>query len=93
MTGPLDPAAAGGDRLRATAYVDREQVIETLKDAFVHGMLTRDELDARTGQALTARTYAGLAALTADIRAGLTTAKRPTPARAQHLRGTSGCYR
>ena len=34
MTGPQDPAAAGGDRLRA-GHADREQVIEALKDAFV----------------------------------------------------------
>ena len=34
MTGPQDPAAAGRDRLRA-GRADREQVIETLKDAFV----------------------------------------------------------
>jgi hypothetical protein len=57
MTGPQDPAAAGGDRLGA-GHADREQVIGTLKDAFVHGRLTRDELDARAGQALAARTYA-----------------------------------
>ena len=66
MTGPQDPAAAGCDRLRA-GHADREQVIETLKNAFVHGRLTKDELDARAGQALAARTYADLAALTADI--------------------------
>ena len=36
MTGPQDPAAAGGDRLRA-GHADREQVIDTLKTAFVHG--------------------------------------------------------
>jgi hypothetical protein len=59
MTGPQDPAAAGGDRLRA-GHADREQVIGTLKDAFVHGRLIRDELDARAGQALAARTYADL---------------------------------
>ena len=29
-----------------------------LKDAFVHGRLTRDELNGRAGQALAARTYA-----------------------------------
>ena len=69
MTGPHDRAAAGRDRLRA-GHADREQVIETLKTAFVHGRLTRDELDARAGQALTARTWADLAALTADIPAG-----------------------
>ena len=68
MTGPEDPAAAGRDRLRA-GHADREQVIGTLKDAFVHGRLTRDELDTRTGQALSARTCADLAALTADIPA------------------------
>ena len=65
-TGPQDPAAAGRDRLRA-GHADREQVIDTLKNAFVHGRLTRDELDARAGRALAARTCADLAALTADI--------------------------
>jgi len=62
---PQDPAA-GRDRLRA-GHADREHVIDTLKTAFVHGRLTKDELDARTGQALAARTYADLAALIADI--------------------------
>jgi hypothetical protein len=82
MTGPQDPAAAGRDRLRSS-YADREQVIETLKDAFVHGRLTKDELDLRVSQALASRTYAELAALTTDIPTGLSTAKPPTPARAQ----------
>ena len=66
MTGPQDPAAAGRGRLRA-GHADREQAIDTLKTAFVHGQLTKDELDTRAGQALAARTYADLAALTADI--------------------------
>jgi len=64
MTGPQDPAAAGGGQLRA-GHADREQVIETLKDAFVHGRLSREEFDARTGQALAA--FADLDAVTADI--------------------------
>jgi hypothetical protein len=68
MTGPEDPAAAGRDRLRA-GHADREQVIEALKDAFVEGRLTRDELDVRAGRALAARTHAELAPLTADIPA------------------------
>ncbi len=80
MTGPQDPAAAGGDRLRA-GHADREQVIEALKNAFVHGRLTEDELDTRAGQALAARTYAELAALTADIP--------PAPARAAPARPTA----
>jgi hypothetical protein len=66
MTGPQDPAAAGRGRLRA-GHADREQAIDTLKTAFVYGQLTKDELDARAGQALAARTYADLAALTAGI--------------------------
>ena len=41
MTGPGDPAAAGGGRLRA-GHADRECAIDTLKDAFVHGRLTKD---------------------------------------------------
>jgi hypothetical protein len=56
-------------------------VIGTLKAAFVQGMLTKDELDARVGQTLAARTYAELAALTADIPAGLTGSRPPERAR------------
>ncbi len=93
MTGPQDPPAAGGGRLRV-GHADREQVIETLKDAFVHGRLTKDELDARAGQALTARTHAELAALTADIPpaaapAGAGPARRRPLARA--AAGSGGC--
>ncbi len=66
MTGPHDPAAAGGDLLRPS-HADRELVIEALRDAFVQGRLTKDELGARVGRALAAHTGADLAALTADI--------------------------
>jgi len=69
---------AGGGRMRAS-HADREQVVDTLKTAFVHGRLTRDELDARTGRALTALTWADLAALTADIPAGPAGAPPPGP--------------
>ena len=69
ITGPEDGAAAGRGHLRA-ADADRERVIDLLKAAFVQGRLAKDELDARAGQALTARTYAELAALTDDIPAG-----------------------
>ena len=82
MTGPEYPAAAGRDRLRV-GHADREQVIEALKDAFVQGRLTRDELDVRAGRALAARTRADLAALTADIPGGPAAAgpaaRRPRP--------------
>jgi DUF1707 SHOCT-like domain len=46
---------------------DREQVLGVLKAAFVQGRLTKDELDTRTGHALTAGSNADLAALTADL--------------------------
>jgi len=79
MTGPGDEMAAGTagrGRLRASR-ADREQVIDTLKAAFVQDRLTKDEFDLRVGQALASRTYADLAALTADIPAGLTGAQLP----------------
>ena len=69
-------------------HMDCEQVIEVLKEAFVHGRLTKDELDLRAGQALAARTYADLAALTADIPAAPATAvpaRPPAPARRRPL--------
>ena len=77
-------ATAGGrGRLRAS-HADREQVIDVLKAAFVHGRLTKDEFDVRVGQAFAARTYAELAAVTADIPAGPVATRRPRPpARAQ----------
>jgi Domain of unknown function (DUF1707) len=64
--GPQDQAGADRSRLRA-AHADREQAIEALKNAFVDGRLTIDELDAWTGRALTARTYAELTELTVGI--------------------------
>jgi hypothetical protein len=68
VSGPDEGAAAGRGHLRA-AHADREHVIDMLKTAFVEGQLSKDELDARAGQAFSARTYAELAALTADIPA------------------------
>ncbi len=83
-TGPEEGTAAGGSHLRA-AYADREHAIDMLKTAFADGRLTKDELDARAGQALTARTYADLGALTADIPAGPPAARPPRqPARPQN---------
>ena len=82
--GPGDEtaAAAGGHGRQRASHSDREQVIEVLKAAFVQDRLTMDELDMRVGRAFTARTYAELAALTADIPAEPATAARPRkPAR------------
>ena len=46
-------------------------------------MVAKEEFDLRVGQMLAARTYADLAALTADLPAGLAAAKPPQPAPAQ----------
>jgi DUF1707 SHOCT-like domain len=46
-------------------------------------MVAKDEFDLRVGQTLAARTHADLAALTADLPAGLAAAKPPQPAPAQ----------
>jgi hypothetical protein len=76
----LAAGAGGQGRLRASR-VEREQVIDVLKAAFVQGRLDRDEFDLRVGRALASRTYADLAALTADIPARPARARPPEPAR------------
>lgn len=86
MTGPGDgmPAGTAGQGRFRVSHTDREQAIEVLKTAFVQDRLTRDELDFRVGEALASRTYAELAAITADIPAGLIADQSPRePARAQ----------
>jgi hypothetical protein len=82
MAGPGDETAGAErrTRLRASA-VDREQVIEVLKAAFVQDRITKDELDQRVGKVLASRTYDDLDALTADIPAGLPRAQPAEPAR------------
>jgi hypothetical protein len=82
-------AATGRGHLRASD-ADREQVVDTLKAAFVHGRLTRGELDLRAGQALTSRTYADLAAVTAGIPTGLIESEPPPkPTQAPALKPVS----
>jgi hypothetical protein len=67
---------AGRGGLRAS-HTDREQVVGTLKTAFVLGRLTRDEFDARVDQAYASRTYAELAEVTTDIPTGPVGARPP----------------
>ena len=61
-----DPERDRRNELRA-ADSDRDAVVERLRDAAAEGRLEHVELDARVEQALTAKTYADLAALTADL--------------------------
>jgi hypothetical protein len=82
MAGPEDEMAArtgDGGRLRAS-HADREQVIDTLKTAFVQGLLDKGEFDLRASQAFASRTYADLAVITADLPVGLAAAQPPEPA-------------
>jgi Domain of unknown function (DUF1707)/Domain of unknown function (DUF4190) len=61
--------ADGYGNVRASA-ADRERAIDVLKAAFAEGRLTREEHDARVESAYRSRTYADLAALSADLPAG-----------------------
>lgn len=84
--GPGNWRSAGpvGRGRLSVSHLDREHIVEVLKAAFVQGRLAKDEFDLRVGQALAARTLTDLAALTADLPAGLVTARqRRVPAQAQ----------
>src|SRR6516162_692889 len=83
-------AAAGRGGFRAS-HADRDRVIDLLKAAFADGRLTRDEFDERLGQAFAARTYAELAALTADLHPGLAGAQlERSPAAPRRAVGRGG---
>lgn len=60
------PATVRDEDLRAS-HADRDQVVELLRVAAGDGRLSLEELDDRLERALTARTYAELAALTSDL--------------------------
>jgi hypothetical protein len=72
-------ADSGRGRLRASD-ADREHVAGTLKAAYVHGLVTKDEFDARVSQTFASRTYAELALITADIPAELALITADIPA-------------
>jgi hypothetical protein len=88
MAGPRDEQAAalaGRSHLRAS-HADREQVIETLKAAFVQGRLAKDEFDLRVSKTFGSRTYVEIATLTADLPVELIRTSLPAdpaPAQAQ----------
>lgn len=60
------PRPASSGELRASDD-DREAVVEQLRDATAEGRIDFGELDSRVGRALTAKTHAELAELTADL--------------------------
>jgi hypothetical protein len=78
----LEHEMAAGDgrgRLRASDS-DRERVIDTLKAAYVHGLVTKDEFDERVSQTLASRTRFDLTLVTADLL-GAQQQPWPVPAR------------
>jgi hypothetical protein len=81
IAGAGDHAERRGERLACGA--DRERAIESLKAAYVYGLVTKDEFDERVYRTLASRTHEDLALLTADIPAGLAAlpaALSPAPA-------------
>ncbi|MFC8953038.1 DUF1707 domain-containing protein [Streptomyces sp. NPDC057101] len=70
------PRPAPSGALRAS-HDDREAVVEQLRDAAAEGRIDFDELDARLEQALTAKTHAELAVLTADLPSPPSVEDRP----------------
>jgi hypothetical protein len=82
--GDWETRAVGGDwgKMRA-ADVDRDRVAGILSTAFSEGRLSRDEYDDRLQTALTARTYADLDQVVADLPAPPSTELSPVPAETQ----------
>jgi hypothetical protein len=77
ITGGLMAAAAQEPEMTPLAYghlrtsqADRERAIDVLKAAFAEGRLDQEEYVERMGQVHASRTYAELAALTADLPVG-----------------------
>ncbi|MFH8347022.1 DUF1707 domain-containing protein [Streptomyces sp. NPDC018045] len=60
------PEPASWGELRAS-HADRDAVVERLREAAAEGRIDLAELDDRLEQALTAKTFADLAPLTADL--------------------------
>ncbi|HUN34262.1 MAG TPA: DUF1707 domain-containing protein [Trebonia sp.] len=77
----VEPESSRGEDLRAS-HADRDQVVDLLRVAAGDGRISPEELDDRLERALTARTYAELTALTADLPATPGTALVPPAAAA-----------
>ena len=75
------------DSLRVSD-AERDAVLRTLGDHAAVGRLTLDELEDRSGRALTAKTRGELATLTSDLpqEAGQAAASSPVPARRKPVR-------
>jgi hypothetical protein len=70
------PAGFAQPGMRA-ASADRDRTIDVLTAAYGEGRLSKDEFDARCARVLSAKTYADLAAVVADLPAGPFSAVAP----------------
>ncbi len=70
------PVGGGRGKIRA-ADADRDRVVEFLKVAYSEGRLSKDEYDGRLESALSARTYADLDQVVADLPAARAPAVTP----------------
>jgi Domain of unknown function (DUF4190)/Domain of unknown function (DUF1707) len=61
------------------AAADRERTMDVVKAAFTEGRLTKPEFDERAARVLSARTYAELTALIADLPTGAGGPLAPMP--------------
>ena len=71
------PAVGGGRATMRAADADRDRVAAILNTAYVDGRLSKDEYDARLETTLSARTYAELDQVVADLPVGLPGGVRP----------------
>lgn len=86
--GPYHGMPPGGYGHMRTSTADRERAIDVLKAGFAEGRLTQEEYTERVGRVYHSRTYAELAALTADLPAGplgALTPSSPPPPPAYHV--------
>ena len=56
--------------LMLASTADRDRAIGVLKSSFLEGRLTKDELEQRVGEVLTARLFPEVMALTSDLPVG-----------------------
>jgi hypothetical protein len=78
-TGPGDRMLPPGYGDMRTSTAERERAVDVLKAAFAEGRLDQTEYGDRVGQVYASRTYAELAAITADLPVGPFGGMPPVP--------------
>jgi hypothetical protein len=79
------PAGYGERRTMRASDADRDRVVELLNVAYGEGRLSKDEYDGRLENAFSARTYADLDQILADLPAAPATVLTPSVAKTNGL--------